>query len=51
MSADDFRYEWERIEDEANASAARLIAGLAIAITVIWLGALAAYLPEFIHRM
>lgn len=51
MSADDFRDEFERIEDEATLTAARLIGGMAIAITIIWFGVLAAYLPEFIKGM
>lgn len=51
MSAEDFRDEFERIEDEASAMAVRLIAGTAIATTLIWGAALLIYLPEFIKGM
>lgn len=51
MSADDFRDELERIEDEASDTAGRLILAMAVAIPLIWLGALAAYLPEIIQGM
>ena len=51
MSADDYRDEFERIEDEASDPASRLILAMAAAITLIWTGALAAYLPEIIQGM
>lgn len=51
MSADDFRDELERIDDEASDTAGRLILAMAVAITLIWIGALAAYLPEIIQGM
>ncbi len=51
MSADDYRDEFDRIEDEACDTAGRLILAMAVAITLIWLGALAAYLPEIIKGM
>lgn len=51
MSADDFRDEFERIEDEAVAKMARLVAWAAVALTATWAAAVFWYLPDIINRI
>lgn len=51
MSADDFRDEFERIEDESAEAMARIIAWLAAAVTATWATAVFWYLPDIINRI